>query len=79
MKSARTIITLSEEDKKWLEIYSRTQEISMAEAIRQGISRLRNQEGVTTYKGVVRRTKGIWGKEDGLDYQKKIRSEWSHR
>ncbi len=38
MGSLRTIITLSEDDKVWLESYSRTSGISMAEAIRRGIS-----------------------------------------
>jgi|LGVE01.1.fsa_nt_gb hypothetical protein len=38
--SKRTIITLSEKDKLWLESYGKVFKISVAEAIRQGISRL---------------------------------------
>ena len=37
MTSKRTIITISEEDKRWLESYSSLHRVSVAEAIRQGI------------------------------------------
>lgn len=74
--SKRTIITLSEEDKLWLESYSKTFKISVAEAIRQGIARLKGAESQKTYYTVVQNTRGIWEKGNGLTYQKRIRSEW---
>lgn len=76
MASKRTIITLSEEDKKWLESYSSVHGVSVAEAIRQGIRKLKDTEFQETYKAIVQKTKGIWGKGDGLSYQRHIRSEW---
>lgn len=76
MGSKRTIITLSEEDKVWLESYSRTCRISAAEAIRRGIARLRDQEGRSVYKKIVSETRGIWKQGNGLEYQEKVRSEW---
>jgi len=76
MGSKRTIITVSDEDKLWLENYSRSYGISMAEAIRRGITRLKVEEGQSTYERIVRHTRGIWQKEDGLEYQKKLRNEW---
>ena len=76
MGSLRTIITLSENDKNWLESYSKTSGISMAEAVRRGISQLREKEEKNVFKVLLEETRGIWGKEDGLDYQEKIRSEW---
>ncbi len=76
MGSRRTIITVSEEDKLWLENYSRSYGISMAEAIRRGITRLKVEEGQSTYERIVRHTRGIWQKEEGLEYQKKLRNEW---
>ncbi len=76
MASIRTIITLSEEDKRWLESYSSAHQISVAEAIRQGIRRLKDSEFKDTYQSHVKNTRGIWKKGDGLKYQKKIRSEW---
>jgi hypothetical protein len=76
MGSIRTIITLSEEDKRWLESYSNAHQVSLAEAIRQGIRRLKDAELKETYRVLVKSTKGLWKKGDGLKYQRKIRSEW---
>ena len=76
MGSIRTIITLSEEDKRWLESYSNAHQVSLAEAIRQGIRRLKDAELQVTYRVLVKSTKGLWKKADGLKYQRKIRSEW---
>ena len=76
MASKRTIITLPEEDKQWLESYSRVHRVSVAEAIRQGIRKLKDTEFKETYKTIVRDSRGVWKKGDGLAYQKGIRSEW---
>lgn len=76
MASKRTIITLSEEDKLWLESYSSANQVSVAEAIRQGIRRLRDAEFQETYRTLVQNSRGIWKKGDGLNYQERIRSEW---
>ncbi len=79
MASKRTIITLPEEDKAWLEGYSKTRNISMAEAIRQGIRKLKESMQQDNYRNVLNQTKGMWQAGDGLVYQKKIRSEWDDR
>jgi len=76
MGSIRTIITLSEEDKRWLESYSNAHQVSLAEAIRQGIRRLKDAELRETYRVLVQSTKGLWKRGDGLKYQREIRSEW---
>jgi len=77
MASKRTIITISEEDKRWLESYSSLRKVSVAEAIRQGIRKLKEAELSENYQTLVNNTKGIWKKGDGLTYQKKIRDEWN--
>ncbi len=77
MASKRTIITISEEDKMWLESYSSLHRVSVAEAIRQGIRKLKDAELFENYQALVQNTKGLWKKGDGLDYQKEIRSEWN--
>ena len=77
MASKRTIITLSEEDKRWLESYSSLNRVSVAEAIRQGIRKLKEAELFENYQTLVQRTKGLWKKGDGLNFQKKIRAEWN--
>ena len=79
MRTQRTIITVSDTDKKWLEAYSRSRGISMAEAIRRGISRLKAEEGRSTYEAILGRTRGLGLGSDGLEFQEKMRSEWDDR
>ena len=76
MKSTRTIITISEQEKRWLAAYSGRHGVSLAEAIRRGITCLKSAEGDETYCKLVQNTAGIWKKGDALAYQNKIRSEW---
>ncbi len=79
MANKRTIITLSEEDKRWLESYSSLHRVSLAEAIRKGIRKLKEAELVENYHTIVQNSKGLWKKGNGLDYQKAIRAEWNSR
>lgn len=76
MKSARTIITISEQEKRWLAAYSGLHNVSLAEAVRRGIACLRAAEGPNAYRRIVERTAGIWKRGDGLRYQEEVRSEW---
>ncbi len=76
MPSKRTIITLSDLEKRWLTNYTKTHGVSMAEAVRRGIACLRASQRSVSYRTFVHRTKGIWSKEDGLKYQERLRSEW---
>ena len=75
----RTIITISEEDKKWLSRISRQRKQSVAQTIRNAIAELKRQEGgKLSYKEVLDLTFGI-GKGhygDGVEYQRKLRAEW---
>jgi len=79
MAGKRMIITLSEEEKDWLESYSEASGISMAEAVRQGVEKLRETNDWDTYRKVVEATRGLWKTGDGLKYQREIRSEWKAR
>jgi hypothetical protein len=76
MPSKRIIVTLPEKDKLWLEGYSKAYKVSVAEAIRRGIDKLKNAATGESYHRIVQNTKGIWKKGDGLEYQIDIRSEW---
>jgi hypothetical protein len=76
MSTRRIIISIPDEDKLWLEGYSKTQKISVAEAIRQGIDQLKKSKRQQTYQKLVENTRGIWKKGDGLAYQEKLRAEW---
>jgi len=79
MGTSRMIITLSDEDKKWLRTFSRSQRISLAEGVRRGIAYLKASEGLKSYRSILEETKGIWKKGEGLSYQQKIRSAWDSR
>lgn len=76
MKSARTIITISEQEKRWLAAYSGLHGVSLAAAIRRAIACLKATEGHEAYRKLVQDTRGIWMRGDALRYQEEIRSEW---
>jgi hypothetical protein len=76
MSTKRIIVTIPDEDKLWLEGYSKVHRISVAEAIRQGIGHLKKSQRHKIYQNLVERTSGIWQKGDGLEYQRQLRAEW---
>ena len=76
MRSTRTIVTLSKDEKEWLERYSRGKGLSMAQTVRKGIARLRNEDRSSLYEDTLQITHGLWTKGDGLKYQKELRQEW---
>lgn len=76
MGTQRTIITISDDDKSWLESYSKTTGVPMAEIVRTAIKRLRQQESESVYHALLQQTRGIWKKGEGLAYQERLRSEW---
>ena len=79
MGTSRTIITISDEEKRWLMTFSRAQRISLAEGVRRGISCLKASEGLKTYRKIIQETQGLWKKGKGLTYQEQLRSEWDLR
>jgi hypothetical protein len=76
MAGKRMLITISEQEKQWLGQYSKACNISIAEAIRQGIACLRESQSQAMYQDAVRETTGIWSQGDGLTYQQNLRREW---
>ena len=60
----------------WLESYGKAHNVSVAEAIRRSIRKLREDTSSEIYKIMVKKTRGLWKKGDGLRYQNEIRSEW---
>jgi len=76
MRNQRIIITIPPEDKTWLESYSKAHNISTAEAVRQGIRRLRQLSTQDTYQTLIESTRCVWREGDGLTYQQRLRSEW---
>ncbi len=74
MTTRRLIITIPDEDKLWLEGYSKVHKISVAEAVRQGISQLKKLQRQKTYQKLVETTCGIWKIGDGQAYLQKMRN-----
>ena len=74
----RTIVTISEEDKKWLGGYSKNQKQSLAQTIRLAIKEFRNRRKNNDFKTVMEKAFGLWdGRHgDGVAYQRKSRAEW---
>lgn len=78
----RVVISLAQEDKNWLQHVAEDQHQSMAEVIRQAIERYRlemQQTSPLSLQQILSKTKGIWEHDDGLAYQRKIRSDWDKK
>jgi Arc/MetJ-type ribon-helix-helix transcriptional regulator len=74
----RSIISLSEEDKKWLEHYGRKNRLSAAEVIRRALRLYRRELSKGGYERVLHESAGTWKsiKGDSQDYVEAIRAEW---
>lgn len=73
----RTIISLEDSDKRWLDRYSNRHKQSTAQTIRLAIKifQAKAQEG--EYHRVLKGTAGLLkSKEDGLRFVRKLREEW---
>ena len=74
----RTIISLDQESKKWLEQQARAEKISAAELIRTAVRKYREQKKLenSSLDDLLQKTSGIWRAGDGLSYQRRMRKEW---
>ena len=76
----RTQISLDDEQKAWLDRQAALRSVSMASLVRQAVSefRMRQKRGsAASIQDVLKQTAGIWQAGDGLEYQERIRKEWS--
>lgn len=75
----RTIISLDANEKAWLDQEAAIENVSMAEVVRKAIRFYRlslKAQKSTHMDDILKKTAGIWKKEDGLTYQEKIREDW---
>jgi Arc/MetJ-type ribon-helix-helix transcriptional regulator len=74
----RTVISLDEESKEWLDQQARDENVSTAELIRTAVRRYRDERkgGAPSMKDLLKQTSGIWKAGDGLTYQRRLRKEW---
>ena len=78
MPMIRTIVTMEESDKEWLDHYSHLHQQSLAETIRQAIHSYQAQASTGGRDQMLKETAGIWKgrNRDGLDHQRELRREW---
>ncbi len=74
----RTIVSLAEDEKEWLDRRSRQEGVAMAEVVRRAVRRLREEteRREPSLADLLERTAGIWPGGDGLEHQDRMRGEW---
>ena len=78
----RTVVSLDPEEKRWLDRRAKEEETSMAEMVRRAVRSYREQQEERerpSLEEMLRRTRGIWRRDDGLHYQDALRDEWQDR
>lgn len=77
-RMTRTILSLPEDEKKWLESYGRRHRISGAEVIRRAIKEFRHTKPDKDLGTVLRKTAGAWTsvKGDSRDCVDRLRKDW---
>lgn len=74
----RTVISLEDEDKAWLDRVARSERIPMTKLVRRAIRRLRQEQEAAPqgFERLLRETAGLWKAGDALAYQRRRRAEW---
>lgn len=76
----RTLISLEDEDKRWLDRRAEEEKTTMAQVVRTAVKRYREQcerePGEPSLEELLRRTSGLWKGGDGLEAQLRLRGEW---
>lgn len=72
----RTQISLTDEDKSWIERRAKEEGVSIAEIVRRAIRHFRSQPPT---RELLARTAGIRTGEDGIARQRRLRGEWPNR
>jgi metal-responsive CopG/Arc/MetJ family transcriptional regulator len=77
----RMIVSLPEDEKRWLESRSRRLRVSSAELVRRAIREYRSKESRKSLAGVLRDTAGTWTsvKGDTQDHVEALRKEWERK
>lgn len=74
----RTVISLDEGDKAWLDAAAAREGTPATELVRRAVRLLREREPLERQpiEEILQRTRGLWSGEDGLEHQTRLRSEW---
>jgi hypothetical protein len=71
----RMLISLEDNDRRWLEQKSQEIGVPMSEVVRRAI-RQAQENGQKPMKDLLASTQGLWRHGDGLRYQQRIRKDW---
>lgn len=73
------MISLPEDDKKWLDDEAARAGVPMTELVRRAVRLLRADSARrrAPFEQLLRDTHGTWRHGDALDYQRRMRDEWS--
>jgi len=74
----RTIISIPQELKVWLDDYSKSKNKPTAETIREAIKAYRKKMEAESKVDLLSQTSGLWKEknEDGLKFVESLRNEW---
>jgi hypothetical protein len=74
----RTVISLDEESKRWLDQQAREENVSAAELIRTAVRQYRDEKKreALPLNDLLKQTSGMWKAGDALAYQRRLRKEW---
>jgi hypothetical protein len=71
----RTIISIENDDKQWLDEESRRSGLPKSAIVRLSIRYMR-LDREKSFENLLNQTSGTWKEGDGLVYQERLRSEW---
>lgn len=74
----RTLISLDEEDKQWLDLRAKEEGKTMTELVRMAVRLYRQQHESRepSLEQLLQQTSGLWKGGDGLEHQLALRDEW---
>lgn len=78
----RTVISLEPDEKKWLDHLAKEENTSLTELVRRAVRQYRTRQEEQerpSFDEMLERTRGIWRREDGLEYQTRLRDDWQSR
>ena len=74
----RTVISLSDDDKAWLDRRAGDEGTTMTEIVRRSVRFYRSvcDPEDADFRALLDRTAGTWTRGDALEYQRRMRAEW---
>jgi hypothetical protein len=74
----RTVVSLTEDDKAWLDRRAREEGVTMTEVVRRSVGFYRSvcDPEDADFLSLLKSTAGTWRNGDALEYQRRMRREW---